>query len=225
VPLELTTLIGLVATLLAFGYTVPQFRKLRRTTSAAGVSVAALGCSSISNVAWTAYGALERDVWVALPAAVSIPATVGALALAWHRGGSRERLWLPVVWAAVVSGAALSAPWIGHGPVTVVLGCSVALLVTPAALTAWRSHDVAAIAVSGWVMLVVDALLAGAYGVLAGVEANVIYAAVATAGSLAILLRVGVPPHVHARLVRMPAPAGPVGGAAGVTADELSLVA
>ncbi len=228
-PLELTTLIGLAATLLAFGYTVPQFRKLRRTTSAAGVSIAALGCSSISNVAWTAYGTFERDVWVALPAAVSIPATAGALVLAWHRGGARERLWLPVVWAAVVSGAALSALWVGHGPVTVVLGCSVALLVTPAALTAWRSSDVAAIAVSGWVMLVVDALLAGAYGVLAGVDANVIYGAVAVTGSLAVLLRVGVPPHVHARLVRLPAPAGPLGATArvtpGVTTDELSLVA
>ncbi|MDN4161326.1 SemiSWEET family transporter [Nocardioides abyssi] len=232
-PLELTSLIGLAATLLAFGYTVPQFRKLRRTASAAGVSVAALGCSSISNVAWTAYGTLERDVWVALPAAVSIPATAGALVLAWHRGGSRERLWLPFVWGAVVSTAAVSALWIGQGPVTVVLGCSVALLVTPAALTAWRSHDVTAIAVTGWVMLVVDALLAGAYGVLAGVEANVIYAAVATTGSLAILLRVGIPPHVHARLVRLPAPVAPggvTGGVTGpvtsaVTADELSLVA
>ncbi|MTB85392.1 hypothetical protein GGQ24_13730 [Nocardioides sp. zg-578] len=217
VPLELASLIGLAATLLAFGYTVPQFRKLRRTTSAAGVSVAALACSSISNLAWTTYGVIERDVWVALPAAVSIPATLGALVLAWRRGGSRDRLWLPVLWTGVVGAAGLSALWVGPGPATVVLGCSVALLVTPAALTAWRSHDVAAIAVSGWVMLIVDAGFAGAYGVLAGVEANVIYAAVATLGSIAILVRVGLPAHVHARLVRLPAPAG--------STDELSLVA
>lgn len=220
-PLELASLIGLAATLLAFGFTVPQFRKLRRTTSAAGVSVAALGCSSISNVAWTTYGVLERDVWIAAPAAVAIPATLGALALAWHRGGSRERLWLPFVWLAVVLGAALSTPWVGLGPITIVLGCSVALLVTPSALTAWRSHDVSAIAASGWAILVLDAALTGAYGVLAGVDANVIYGVVAAVGATAVLVRISLPPHVHARLVRLPAATAPLA----VSADELSLVA
>lgn len=202
--LDLATAVGLACTLLAVGYTLPQLSKLRRMTTAAGVSIAALGCSTISNIAWTVFGVVEDDIWIMLPAAVSVPATAGALALAWTRGGSRDRLWLPVVWLAVVLTAGLSTPWVGHGPATVVLGCSVALLVTPAALTAWRSSDVSAIAASAWAMLVVDALLAGAYGVLAGIDANLIYATVATIGSLAILLRVGMPAHVHARIVRLP---------------------
>ncbi|WP_395695823.1 hypothetical protein [Nocardioides sp.] len=214
------TLVGLAGTLLAAGYTVPQFRKLRRMTTAHGVSVAALASSTISGVAWTVFGVVERDLWVALPAAVAVPATAGAVVLAWFRGGSRERLWLPAVWLAVVSAAGLSAFWVGSGPATVVLGCSVALLVTPAALTAWRSHDVTAIAASAWALMIVDALLAGAYGVLADVDANLIYAAVATTGSLAILLRVSIPPHVHARLVPLPDGIDPE-----VTRDELSLAA
>ncbi len=203
--LDLATTVGLACTLLAVGYTVPQLRKLRRMSTAAGVSVAALTCSTISNIAWTVFGVAESDIWIVLPALVSVPATAGALALAWHRGGSRERLWLPVVWLGVVLAATLSTPWVGHAPITAVLGCSVALLVTPAALTAWRSTDVSAIAASAWALLIVDALLAGAYGVLAGIDANLIYAAVATIGSLAILLRVGMPAHVHARIVRLPA--------------------
>lgn len=202
--LTLATAVGLAGTLLAFGYTIPQFRKLRRMTSAAGVSVAALANSTISGIAWTVFGIVEREVWVALPAAVAVPATAGALTLAWLRGGSRHRLWLPGVWAVTLGMAGLSALWVGPGPATIVLGSSVALLVTPAALTAWRSPDVSAIAASAWAMMIVDAVLAGTYGVLADVDANLIYAAVATAGSLAILARIGIPAHVHARLVRLP---------------------
>jgi uncharacterized protein with PQ loop repeat len=218
--LHLATLVGLAGTLLAAAYTVPQFRKLRGMTTAAGVSVAALANSTISGVAWTVFGILEHEVWVALPAAVAVPATAGALALAWLRGGSRARLWLPVVWLVVVSLAGLSAIWVGSGPATVVLGGSVALLVTPAATTAWRSHDVSAIAASAWALMIVDALLAGAYGLLADVNANLIYAAVATIGSLAILLRIGIPAHVHARLVRLPDGIDP-----DVSVDDLSLAA
>jgi uncharacterized protein with PQ loop repeat len=218
--LDLATLVGVAGTLLAAAYTVPQFRKLRRMTTAAGVSVAALASSTISGVAWTVFGVLEHQVWVALPAAVAVPATAGAVTLAWLRGGSRARLWLPVTWLFVVSGAGVSAIWVGSGPATVVLGGSVALLVVPAALTAWRSHDVSAIAASAWSLMIVDALLAGAYGLLADVDANLIYATVATIGSLAILLRVGIPAHVHARLVRLPDGIDP-----DVTCDELSLAA
>lgn len=218
--LDLATLVGLAGTLLAVAYTVPQFRKLRRLTTAAGVSVAALANSTVSGVAWTVFGVLEHQVWIALPSAVAVPATAGALGIAWLRGGSRARLWLPVAWLGVVLLAGLAAFWVGSGPATVVLGSSVALLVTPAALTAWRSHDVSAIAASAWALMILDALLAGAYGVLAHVNANLIYATVATIGSLAILLRIGIPAHVHARLVRLPDGIDP-----DVTQDDLSLAA
>ncbi|GAB6984361.1 hypothetical protein [Nocardioides pyridinolyticus] len=218
--LDLTTAVGLAGTLLAAAYTVPQFRKLRGMTTAAGVSIAALANSTISGIAWTVFGILERELWVALPALVAVPATVGALVIAWFRGGSRARLWLPVVWLFVVSAAGLSAFWVGPVVATVVLGCSVALLVTPAAMTAWRSHDVSAIAASAWALLIVDALLAGAYGLLADIDANLIYAAVATIGSLAILLRIGIPAHVHARIVRLPDGMDPE-----ITCGELELAA
>jgi uncharacterized protein with PQ loop repeat len=218
--LDLSTIVGLAGTVLAAAYTVPQFRKLRGMTTAAGVSVAALANSTISGLAWTVFGVLEHELWVALPAIVAVPATAGALVIAWFRGGSRARIWLPIVWLTVLAAAGLSALWVGPVVATVVLGSSVALLVIPAALTAWRSHDVSAIAASAWALLIVDALLAAAYGVLADIDANLIYAAVATIGSLAILLRIGIPAHVHARIVRLPAGMDPE-----ITCDELSLAA
>jgi uncharacterized protein with PQ loop repeat len=220
VQFDLATLVGVASTLLAAAYTVPQFRRLRRMTTATGVSVAALANSTLSGTAWTVFGVAEHQVWVALPALVTLPATAGALVLAWLRGGSRDRLWLPVAWLATLLVVGTASFWVGPAPATVVLGCSVALLVTPAAVTAWRSHDVSAIAASAWAMMIVDAALAAAYGVLAHVDANLIYAVVATTGSLAILLRVGMPAHVHARLYRLPDGIDP-----DVTHDDLELVA
>ncbi len=214
------TAIGLAGTVLAFAYTVPQLRKLVRTSSAAGISVAALANSTISGVAWTTFGIVDHEVWIALPAFTALPATAGALVLAWNRGGSRDRLWLPILWSATIVIGAAAVPFVGAVPITVLLGCSVALMITPAAVTAWRSHDVSAIAASAWAMLIVDALLAGAYGVLADVDANLIYAAIATTGSIVILTRIGMPAHVHARLVRLPARVDPE-----VTAEDLSLAA
>jgi uncharacterized protein with PQ loop repeat len=122
VSITLPTLVGLAATLLAVGYTVPQLSKLRRMSSASGVSVAALASSTLSGVGWTVFGAAEHDVWVALPSAVSVPATVGAMVLAWSRGGSRERLWLPAAWGGVLALAGIASFWVGAGPATVVLG-------------------------------------------------------------------------------------------------------
>jgi uncharacterized protein with PQ loop repeat len=220
VNITIATAIGFAGTLLAFAYTVPQLNKLVRGHSAAGISVAALANSTISGVAWTAFGIVEGELWVALPAFVALPATAGALVLAWRGGGVRTRLWLPVVWLAVLVIATAAVPLVGQLPITVVLGCSVALLITPAAITAWRSHDVSGIAAATWAIMIVDALLCGAYGVLAGIDANVLYAVVATLGSVAILTRIGIPDHVHARLVPLPAGIDP-----DVHREHLSLAA
>ena len=220
VNLSLATVVGLAGTLLAFAYTVPQMRKLARSGSAAGVSVAALANSTVSGIAWTIFGVVEHELWVVLPAFLALPGTAGAMVLAWRRGGNRDRMWLPAVWALTIAALTALVPVLGSGPIIVALGCSIALMVTPAAVTAWRSPDVTAIAASGWAMLIVDAALAGAYGLLADIDANLIYALVATSGAVLVLTRLAVPPHVHARLVRLPDGIDP-----DVARDDLSLAA
>jgi uncharacterized protein with PQ loop repeat len=220
VNLSLATVVGLAGTFLAFAYTVPQMRKLARSGSAAGVSVAALANSTVSGIAWTAFGVVEHEVWVVLPALLALPGTAGAMVLAWHRGGDRDRLWLPVIWAVTITTLTALVPVLGSRPIIVALGCSITLMVGPAAVTAWRSHDVSAIAASAWAMLIVDAALAGAYGLLADIDANLIYALVATSGAALILTRLAVPPHLHARLVRLPDGVDP-----DVARDDLSLAA
>jgi uncharacterized protein with PQ loop repeat len=202
--MTLSTVIGASSVLFAFACTIPQLLKLRRVRSASGVSIAALANSTISGIGWTTFGAVHHDLWVALPSLVGIPSTAAAAVLAWHRGAERTRLWLPVAWAVTLAAAAASGPWLGSVPLTAALGFSIALMITPAAMTAWRSHDVSALAANAWVMLIADAMLAGTYGVVAHIAANLVYATVAIVGSATILTRLALPAGVHAVLVPRP---------------------
>ena len=63
---RLASAVGLAGALLAFACTLPQAAKLTRMHTAAGVSVAALANSTISGLAWTAFGVLQHertDLW------------------------------------------------------------------------------------------------------------------------------------------------------------------
>jgi uncharacterized protein with PQ loop repeat len=199
--MDISTVVGASSVVFAFACTVPQLTKLRRVRTAAGVSLVALANSTISGAAWTTYGVVHHAVWVALPSLVGLPATAASLVIAWRRGAHRSRLWLPMVWGAVLATAAAAGPWVGATPLTVALGFSIALMIAPAAITAWRSHDVSALAANAWGMLIADALLAGTYGYVAHVAANLLYGAVAVSGSLLILTRLAIPTYVHELLV------------------------
>jgi uncharacterized protein with PQ loop repeat len=192
VHLSLSSWVGLVGTILAFLSVVPQARKLRRATSAAGVSVAGLATSVVSGLGWTYFGLVRHDIWVALPAAVTVPPAMYAGLRAYGREGDRERLWLPVMWAGVVTIAAVSVRWLGDAPLTLVLGFSVVFMVGPAAWTVWTSAELSAISRSAWYWLIAEASLTGTYGYLAQIDASLLYAAVAIAGSMFIVARVSV---------------------------------
>lgn len=194
--------VGLLGTILAFLTVAPQVAQLRRSASAAGVSLTALANSLVSGVAWTTFGAAHHDVWIALPAAVTVPPTVAALSLGWARSGRRDPLWVPLGWAAVLLTVAVSDRWLGPGPIAAALGGSVLLLVGPAVWSVWHSTDVSAVAGSAWQWLIVEASLTGAYGALAHVPANLLYAAVAITGSAAILVGLAVVGR-RTRLIRL----------------------
>lgn len=199
--MNFAALIGAVSVLFAFICTIPQLVKLRGLDTAAGISVAALANSTVSGIAWTAYAVQRHELWVGLSAVVGLPATIATLVIAWRRGASRSRMWMPVAWTVLLAAAAGASRWVGSAPLTALLGFSIALMIVPAAVTAWRSHDVSALAANAWVLLITDALIAGTYGVAAHVTANVLYAAVAIAGSVAILVRLALPAHVHVKIV------------------------
>ena len=188
-PDLLTAAVGATTTALALAFGVPQWVRVRRTGSTAGVSLPSITCTLISTTAWLLYGLHLRDVWVTSMSLAGMPALLATFVVVLRAGGSRDGMAVPLAWASLLTLTAVLAPW--APPVfPTVLGFSVAWYVVPAAVTAWRSADVSGIAAGTWWLLVVDGLLAGAYGVLAAVPASVVYAVVATLGASVVLARV-----------------------------------
>lgn len=188
-PDLLVAVFGALTASLALAFGVPQFLRIRRTGSVAGVSLPSITNTLVSTTAWLLYGLQLRDVWVTLTSFAGLPALAATFVLVLRRGGSRTGMWIPVAWAALLTLAAVLAPWLPSA-FPAILGCSVLWYVTPAAVTAWRSADISGLAPGTWWLLAVDGGVGGAYGVAAGVTAYLVYASMALTGALVVLARV-----------------------------------
>ena len=180
---------GAATAALALAFGVPQWLRVRRTGSVAGVSLPSVTNTVVSTTAWLVYGVHLHDSWVILTAAVGLPSLVATFVAVVRRSDERAGMWLPLTWAALLAGTAAATPW-SPGLFPALLGASALWYVTPAAVTAWRSADVSGIAAGTWLLLAVDGLVAGAYGVVAGVAAYVVYCGVALVGAMVVLARV-----------------------------------
>ena len=180
---------GAATAALALAFGLPQFLRVRRTGSVAGVSLPSVTNTVVSTTAWLFYGVHLHDFWVAMTSVVGLPSLVATFVAVVRRSDVRAGMWLPLLWAAILAGTAALMPWL-PALFPAVLGASALWYVTPAAVTAWRSADVSGIAAGTWLLLAVDGLVAGAYGVAAGVPAYLVYAGVALAGALVVLARV-----------------------------------
>jgi len=185
----LVVVVGALATALALAFGMPQWLRIRRTGSVAGVSLPSITNTLISTTAWLLYGLQLRDVWVFAMSLAGLPALVATFVVVLRNGGARTGMWVPVSWASLLTAAALGAPW-APAAFPAILGGSILWYVTPAAITAWRSPDIYGIASGTWLLLVIDGVIAGAYGVLAEVPASVTYAILAILGALVVLARV-----------------------------------
>jgi uncharacterized protein with PQ loop repeat len=195
--LSVTDLLGVASVVIAFWFAVPQLVRLRRTGSAAGLSVESLANSTVSLVAWTGYGVAHASGWVVASSLVGLPAIVATLGIA-VRGGLRLRPLLPAVWTGLLlltAGADLLA---GTTALDVVLGCSILWFVAPAAVTAWRSSDVSGIAWQTWGLLALEGLVFGVYGLVADVGADRVYGIAALVGTGAIASRLALGTRVTA---------------------------
>jgi len=184
----LVAVFGVLTTLLAVGYGVPQWLKVRRDGNVAGVSLASIGCALVSAVAWVLYGIWLQDIWVVLTSGAAIPGLTAALLVLLRHRASRAGLWMVPAWAATLAVSALLVPW-SQTPLVVVLGCSILWYVAPAVWTAWRSSDVSGVAAGAWYLLLVEAVVCTVYGVLADVPAYAVYAVLAAGGAALVLLR------------------------------------
>jgi uncharacterized protein with PQ loop repeat len=180
---------GAATAALALAFGLPQFFRVRRTGSVAGVSLPSVTNTVVSTTAWLVYGVHLQDLWVVLTAAVGLPSLVATFVAVVRRSDDRTGMSLPLLWAALLAGTAALTPVL-PALFPAVLGASALWYVTPAAVTAWRSADVSGIASGTWMLLALDGLVAGAYGVAAGVQAYLVYCGVALAGAVLVLARV-----------------------------------
>lgn len=190
----LVTATGVLTTLLAVGYGVPQWLKVRRDGNVAGVSLAGISCAIVSAVAWVLYGVWLQDLWVVLTSGVAIPGLTAALVVLLRHRASREGMWMVGAWTASLLLAAAVVPW-SQLPLVLLLGCSILWYVGPAVWTAYRSDDVSGIAPGAWYLLLVEAGVCTVYGLLADVPAYVVYAVIAAVGAGLVLLRLARQPR------------------------------
>jgi uncharacterized protein with PQ loop repeat len=205
----LAVLMGSCAVALAVAISVPQLLRLLRTGQVGGVSLAASANSTISFAAWTVYALSVDDVWLLASSAVGVPGQALTTWLAFRRGASRSRLWMPVTWIAILMAAAATDRTLDTHLAAGVVGASVLWYLTPALVEAWRSPDVSGIAAGSWWVLTAEGAVFLAYGSLTGEPAMSLYGLVCLVGSAAMLARLAIGPR--------PATCGPV-------ADDLELV-
>ena len=179
---------GLATAVLAFAFGFPQWFRVRRTGSVAGISLASVTNSLVSTAAWLVYGLAIKDVWVTTTSIVGLPATVATLVAVMRRSDDREGMWVPAAYAGILAAAAALTPWL-PAVFPALLGMSILWFAVPAAVTAWGSPDVEGLAQGTWWLLVLDGVIAGAYGVLANVPAYLVYAVVAIVGAAVVLTR------------------------------------
>ena len=187
------TAIGLVRAL-------PQLLRLLRTRDARGVSLDAAATSSVVSLAWTIYGFLTGQGAVAAASGASAVMFALVAATALRLGRSPRELRASPGWLAVLVavGALGGARGLGF-----LLPVSVLVANVPQLVVAWRERDLSALSLGTWLLAVLEALVWGTYGLVAGDRSILLYGALhlATSGAVVALRvakdgrgRAGAPP-------------------------------
>lgn len=184
--------LGAATVVLALMFALPQLVRLIRTGSAAGLSLTALGNSSVSAVAWLGYALHVGDVWVLTSTLVYSPMLAITAFLAWRAGADRTAPWLPLLYAGVLGSAVALDLLTGTAVFALVLGCSTLWTVGPALYSVWTTHDVSGVAPMTWWVLMTEGFVFLAYGIAADRLATLVYAVVCLIGSTGVLSRLAV---------------------------------
>ncbi len=180
---------GVAAVVIALLPSVPQLVRTVRAGSVSGVSLPGLANAAVSNVAWTAYALWLGDRWLLAASAVAVPGALAAACVAWRCGGRVRDLGLPTVWVTLLAVSTVGEVLGRWQVLAVVVGASITWLVLPAAVDAWRSHDVNGVSAGMWAFLAVEGLVAIGYGVTRASTAPVVFGVVEVIGSGVVLLR------------------------------------
>jgi uncharacterized protein with PQ loop repeat len=176
-----------VATALAATSALPQLRRLRSTRDLTGVSLAGPAIGAVSEAGWLVY-VTEVELWSAAAEPVIMVMTNVALAGAICRTGGRpaRAVLVGAAWAAMLTLVTAVGGWAALGAM---LGVAYGIQMTPYIWSAFRVREPTGIALHTWTLSLVEAALWGVYGLAHSDLPIVLYAAIGTVSSAAILAR------------------------------------
>jgi uncharacterized protein with PQ loop repeat len=153
-----------VATIIAWITLVPQIRRLLATGDPEGVSVTWPVIGFVSNAGWTFYLASQGH-WAATPGTLGmvvfylvvlrILARLGVSLLTGFLRGT--------AWATALTAIGATQGWAILG---LVLGWSYALQLLPALTSSYRSRNPTGVSIGSWLLITIESVLWGIYGVL-----------------------------------------------------------
>lgn len=180
-------LAAVTATILAAVGVAPQLRRLVRTGDASGVSLAAAALGVSTEVGWVFYTVQER-LWSAVPGAVLMVVTNLALAIVIRRQGTPAggALLASACWSIVLAVVTVAG---GRAVLGALLPLAYAVQVVPAIWAAYRTWSPSGVAAARWVLIGIESVLSGAYGLAHDDHALTALGGVGLAAAAAILVR------------------------------------
>lgn len=180
-------LLPLAAAIFAVPQFLPQLARLRRTGDTAGVSWTWAALTSVNNGAWTGYFALSR-LWTALVPSVSATLLAGTLAvmLARRDGLPARAAAATSAWAALLG---VAGGLFGRAGLGIALTASFILQTTPSVWKAYRSERVSGVSGGTWMLIFLELLCWGIFGIYASDPRLMILGWTGVAASLLVLAR------------------------------------
>lgn len=172
------------AVVVALAHPIPQVVRVLRTRSIAGVSGPTTWLGFTINVAWVNYGAARGLLPVAVLSAAYVAGylAVGVLLL---RSRNRSGIGIGMAAASALAALVLVAGWVALGTV---LALAVLPQFLPQVLEAWRADDLTGLAPGTYVLAIVDAVMWGGFGAVAGDRPLMLYGVVMCSVAVAVLV-------------------------------------
>jgi uncharacterized protein with PQ loop repeat len=161
--MNISSILGVIGTLVGLSRALPQLLRLLQTRSASGVSVDSSATSSVVSFGWMAYGILSAQPFVILATGLSgiVYALISLAALRFGRTIGEIRV--APLWCVVLLLANLLAGKSGLG---IVLAVGVLVANLPQVWVAYRETNLADLSLGTWLLCFIDGLVWGIYALL-----------------------------------------------------------
>jgi uncharacterized protein with PQ loop repeat len=176
-----------LATVVAVAGAAPQIRRTLVTRDVAGVSVSAAALGATTECCWVAY-AFEHALWSAVPEAV-LMCIADVIMVTLVISVNRATAWCGLIAGAWAVALATTATLVGSTAFGIALGGAYAFQAAPAVWSVYRCATPSGVAPATWVLLGIEAIMWGIYGLGHNDPASITFALIGSVVASAILVR------------------------------------